>query len=127
MVVLTLIHCAALQSSPEGNSSPQDQDSRALFAARRVQGLAASLLSTFRRSSQVQKYHALFSTRRVQGLIPRATELLKLGGVFVLSFGPAIAGTAIVFALIYSVGPASCYRALLFTHTCFDMTTSPAP
>eukprot|EP00899_Mesostigma_viride_P009498 jgi/Mesvir1/1854/Mv06953-RA.1 len=39
----------------------------------------------------------------LEGLIPRATELVKLGGSFFLAFGPLIAGAAVVFVSAYLI------------------------
>jgi len=39
----------------------------------------------------------------LEGLIPRATELIKLGGTFFLAFAPLILGVAILFGGIYFV------------------------
>lgn len=41
--------------------------------------------------------------RTAQGLIPRATELIRLGGGFFLAFGPFIALISLVFSAIYLV------------------------
>ncbi len=43
----------------------------------------------------------------LEGLIPRATELLKLGGSVFLAFLPFIAGISILFGAIYLVSSAA--------------------
>lgn len=50
--------------------------------------------------SQLEKSRAL-NSEGLEGLIPRAGELVKLGGSFFLAFGPFIAVVSIVFTAAY--------------------------
>lgn len=52
--------------------------------------------------SQRDKSMALVN-EGLEGLIPRATELIKLGGSFFLAFGPFLLGVAVLFLSVYAV------------------------
>lgn len=64
---------------------------------------------------QLARSRAL-NSEGLEGLIPRATELIKLGGAFFLAFGPFIIAVALSFTAIYAVSGNYCVLQLDATH-----------
>lgn len=94
-------HCVT--DHPQSPHARQRHHSQRMHQAGRTTSLQRAAASTVKAWRCAHDVRCVYAPTPPQGLIPRATELIRLGGGFFLAFGPFIALISLVFSVIYLV------------------------